>query len=220
MKKNFVNISLVIGIIFLFFGANISPITINNVKAEEIEEPPISYIILDYLEPVDLFIDYQWLVYDFTHYNIETSEYFIPNSDPTLEPLIIVFVNESLESDIRDDIYFYCAKLEYIGKDTVVEWVSGGTVEDIKNRILHYWNNGYDIEGAVLVGPMPTAWFYHHCDFDKDKNGVANPDEFPCDLFLMDLDGVWTDTDSDGMYDQHEDGGSGDTAPEIRGKRF
>ena len=212
MEKNFFRKYIITGIIFLFIGASVLP---NNAIAEEPEEEPFDFLLLEYFEPVDLFNDYQWLEYDFSYYRIETSEYFIPNSNPALEPMIIVFVNESLESEIRDDIYFYCAKLEYIGKDTVVEWVSGGTAEDIKARILYYWNNGYSVEGAVLVGAMPAAWFYHKCDFDKDKNGVANPDEFPCDLFLMDLDGKWNDTDSDGMYDFHEDGTSGDTAPEI-----
>ena len=206
---------LIIGIIVLFVGASVFPNTINTVKAEYSEDPPIDFKILEYIDTIDLFVNYQWDVYDFSYYYIETSEYFLPNSDPSLEPLIIVFVNESLESEIRDEIYFYCAKLEYIGKDTVVEWISGGTVEDLKNRILYYYNDGYDVEGAVLVGYLPAAWFYHKCDFDKKPyDGVANPDEFPCDLFLMDLDGTWTDTDGDGMYDLHEDG-SGDTAPEI-----
>ena len=123
MKKNFIIKNIVIGIIILFIGVSVLPNTANVAKAEEPEEEPIDFLILEYFEPVELFTDYQWLVYDFSYYHIETSEYFIPNSDPTLEPMIIVFVNESLESEIRDDIYFYCAKLEYIGKDTVVEWV-------------------------------------------------------------------------------------------------
>jgi hypothetical protein len=207
--------TMVFTIIGLFIGAGVFPSVNDTVKAEDPEDPPIDFIILDYLDPVDLFIDYSWNVYDFSWYYIETSEYFKPNSLSSSEPLIIIFVNDSLQSDIKDDIYFYCAKLEYIDKDTVVEWVSGGTVEDIKDRILYYYNSGYNVEGAVLVGHLPAAWFYHQCDFDKEPyDGIANPDQFPCDLFLMDLDGAWTDTDNDGMYDSHADG-SGNTAPEI-----
>lgn len=209
--------AMVFTIIGLFIGAGIFPSVSDTVKAEDPEDPPIDFIILDYfdLDPVDLFTDYSWNVYDFSWYYIETSEYFKPNSLPSSEPLIIIFVNDSLQSDIKDDIYFYCAKLEYIGKDTVVEWVSGGTVEDIKDRILYYYNEGYNVEGAVLVGHLPAAWFYHQCDFDKKPyDGIANPDEFPCDLFLMDLDGAWVDTNDDGMYDFHANG-SGNTAPEI-----
>jgi uncharacterized repeat protein (TIGR01451 family) len=39
----------------------------------------------------------------------------------------------------------------------------------------------------------------------------ADHEEFPIDLFYMDLDGTWTDGDTDGMYDNH----TGTVAPEI-----
>ena len=76
--------------------------------------------------------------------------------------------------------------------------MSGGTVEDIK----FLFQNTADLDGAVLVGFLPCAWY---------EEDYWAPEEFPCELFLMDLDGVWTDSDADGLYDSH----SGDVAPEI-----
>jgi hypothetical protein len=93
------------------------------------------------------------------------------------------------------------------GYDSVIYEVSGITPEDLKDQIIAYWDNGSNVSGSVLIGDLPAEWFHHENDF-------YGPAEFPCDLFLMDLDGTWTDTDSDGMYDSHTDG-SGDTAPEI-----
>jgi len=43
----------------------------------------------------------------------------------------------------------------------------------------------------VLIGEVPYVRF---------KN---NGESFPCDLFYMDLDGTWTDTDGDGNFETH-----------------
>lgn len=122
-------------------------------------------------------------------------------------PLIIIFVNGDLYPFIQTDIDAYNATLVDEGYSTVLFSVTGGSAEDIKNELLSYWSVDYNLTGAVLIGDLSAAWFYHQNDF-------YGPDEFPCDLFLMDLDGVWTDTDHDGMYDNHTDG-NGTTAPDI-----
>ncbi|GAJ16437.1 unnamed protein product, partial [marine sediment metagenome] len=85
---------------------------------------------------------------------------------------------------------------------------SGGTAEDMKAQLVSL-NMSYNVTGAVLIGDLPVAWFYHIHDIAGNYE-----EEFPCDLFLMDLDGEWNDTNGDGMYDIHTNG-SGDTAPEI-----
>jgi hypothetical protein len=76
--------------------------------------------------------------------------------------------------------------------------MSGGTVEDLKLLL----QNTPDIDGAILIGFLPCAWY---------EEDYWAPEEFPCELFLMDLDGIWVDSDYDGLYDSH----SGDVAPEI-----
>jgi hypothetical protein len=44
---------------------------------------------------------------------------------------------------------------------------------------------------------------------DDDFNNAHS--EFPCDLYYMDLNGTWSDVDSDGKFNEH----SGDVQPEI-----
>ncbi|MCK4364869.1 MAG: PKD domain-containing protein [Thermoplasmatales archaeon] len=118
------------------------------------------------------------------------------------ETVVIVFVDSDLMPNIEEDIEVYSSTLTSIGYDVVVLEVSGGTVEDLKNQIVSYWDTGYNLTGVVLIGDFPVAWFYCY------------EEGFPCDLFLMDLDGKWIDSNNDGLYDSHTDG-SGDTAPEI-----
>jgi len=76
--------------------------------------------------------------------------------------------------------------------------MEGGTAADL--RAL--FQSEDDLDGAILLGHLPCAWF------EEDYWGH---EEFPCELFLMDLDGNWTDVDGDGLYDGH----SGDVTPEI-----
>ena len=54
------------------------------------------------------------------------------------------------------------------------------------------------------------------CFWFKIENDQAaqHPTTFPCDLFFMDLDGLWADSDHDGILDSHTDG-TGDIIPEI-----
>jgi uncharacterized repeat protein (TIGR01451 family) len=59
-----------------------------------------------------------------------------------------------------------------------------------------------DLEGCLLIGDFPVPW-YETDEFEHE--------EFPIDLFYMDLDGSWGDGDGDGIYDSH----TGNIAPEI-----
>jgi hypothetical protein len=84
---------------------------------------------------------------------------------------------------------------------------SGGTPEDVKALLKTlYYSDG--IEGALLIGNIPVAWFEIANDF-----GSSGYVDFPCDLFFMDLDGTWLDTMTTGnnKYDGH----TGTITPEI-----
>jgi len=159
--------------------------------------------LLEWKGPHDSFKDYLDKLESKT-FSIKHKKELIMGLD---DPLLLIFVKSSLYYFIQDEISLYASTLVDLGYNTIVLEVDGGSVEDIKNQILSYWNNGYTVVGIVLVGSFPTAWFHHEDDFH-------GPAEFPCDLFLMDMDGQWLDTDYDGMYDSHTDG-NGDTAPEI-----
>ncbi|MFH0945389.1 MAG: hypothetical protein V2A76_09355 [Planctomycetota bacterium] len=115
---------------------------------------------------------------------------------------VLVIVNSALYAGIQTRLNTYVNDLTADGYAVDVYQNSGGTCVDMKNFIL---GNVSDLVGCVFVGDQPSAWFEHD---------YWGPEEFPCDLFYMDLDGTWTDTDTDGMYDAHA-AGSGDEGPEI-----
>ena len=114
----------------------------------------------------------------------------------------LVLVNSSLYSGIESNLTRYVSDLEFTGYAVEVHLVSGGTPEDLKTFII---TNSTDLAGCVYVGDLPVAWY--ECE-------VWGHEEFPCDLYYMDLDGTWSDGDSDGIFDYHS-AGSGDEGPEI-----
>lgn len=111
---------------------------------------------------------------------------------------VLVVVAGGLESTLQPEISQLSTDLSAEGCDVTVYSMDGGTVQDLRDLL----QNTAGLDGAILVGDLPRAWY--------ERDGWGH-EEFPLDLFLMDLNGTWTDSDSDGLYDGH----SGNRAPEI-----
>lgn len=116
--------------------------------------------------------------------------------------LIYVLVNSSIYEDIEFYLNRYVSDVEKLGFNVDVFSISEDTAEDIRAILADAYSEG--LVGCLLVGDVPWAFY----EIDDPEYGH---EEFPIDLFYMDLNGVWTDTDSDGKYDQH----NGNRVPEI-----
>jgi len=111
---------------------------------------------------------------------------------------VLILVADYLADPLAASLAQFQSDIASDGWTVEMQVMNGGTVEDIKFIL----QNTPGLDGAVLVGFLPCAWY---------EDNYWAPEEFPCELFLMDLDGTWTDSDSDGLYDSH----TGDVAPEI-----
>lgn len=206
MQKNYFKFSTVLLIIILFIGISIFPAYQSHVvNQEQYQGDNIDdwIPILKQMGPFGTYNDYlkSREVKPFSLQKIYESP------DRSTNPLVIIFIDNELVSPLSDELSIYYDDLDMVGYETVIYHVSGVEPEDLKDQLISHWEGGQNVVGAVLIGDLPTEWYHHENDFYGSS-------EFPCDLFLMDLDGQWTDTDSNGMYDSHTDG-SGDTAPEI-----
>ena len=121
-------------------------------------------------------------------------------SETTETPLIYILVNSTIYAGIKSSLDQYTVDVENSGfevkimeTDQLLDNTPGGIRSYLQENMHH------KLEGCLLVGDIPGAWF---------ETGAK---EFPIDLYYMDLDGVWTDSDNDMIYDGH----SGDVAPEI-----
>lgn len=101
----------------------------------------------------------------------------------------------------------------WVGGVLVAE-ASYSTPEEIRAWLSEMHGQGLD--GVVLVGDLPVAWVM------MDNAFTRSSETFPCDYFLMDLDGLWEDRwigypsagrpGQDGKYDTW---GTSGLAPEI-----
>jgi hypothetical protein len=64
-----------------------------------------------------------------------------------------------------------------------------------------------NLNGCLMVGDIPVVKY----EMDFTLEGKPYHEEFPTDLYYMDLDGNWLDSDNDGLLDTH----TGNLSPEI-----
>ncbi len=115
--------------------------------------------------------------------------------------LIVVLVNNNLYGQIESSLNQYITDLNNESYDVKLYTISGGLPESIRTLLQDEYQQG--MIGALLIGDLPVPWFEYYC-----WEAWAT---FPIDLYYMDLNGVWEDTDSDGIMDEH----TGDLYPEI-----
>ncbi|MFX1569480.1 MAG: hypothetical protein ACFFCV_14050 [Promethearchaeota archaeon] len=127
---------------------------------------------------------------------------------------VLIYINSTIYNSISSNITQY--KQDIITQGYTVNmfnW-SINNVTQLKSHIIPRYSNGSI--GAILVGKLPyakaryydSAWFMYR--------------QFSCDYYLMDLDGNWTDVNSNGFYDvgatdnhiEHNNG-TADALPEI-----
>ncbi len=125
---------------------------------------------------------------------------FNPTSGSKDDIYFCVLINSDLYPYIESSIDQYIIDLSRDGYNVSLYLIEGGTPEEFKAFLLTRYAAG--MAGVVLIGDLPVPWF----EFD-----YWGHEEFPCDLYYMDMDGLWEDIDTDGKYDQH----SGDVEPEI-----
>jgi len=115
---------------------------------------------------------------------------------------VLILVNDALHNSIQVSLNIYVNDLANDGYTVEVHKISGGNPISLKSFIL---SNSTDLVGCLFVGDLPAAWF---------EMEYWGHEEFPCDLYYMDLDGTWDDADKDNIFDLHS-AGTGDEGPEI-----
>ena len=115
------------------------------------------------------------------------------------EEVVCALVNPAIYAGISASLAQWAADVESEGWSVVIY---NGTFPDppaLRNHLAAIDN----LDGCLLIGDFPVPW----------AEIVSNlpVTDYPSDVFYMDLDGVWTDDNFNGVYDGH----SGDTIPEI-----
>ena len=121
----------------------------------------------------------------------------------------LIVVRNTIYTPLMSSLATYQNDLYDEGLSSIIVIYSGSSSSDLKNTILSYYNS-HGILGVIMVGNLPVAWYEYQTN-DNEGNPTEYWDSFPCDLYYADMDGLWIDSDNNGMYDQHTNG----THPEI-----
>ncbi|MDD4650793.1 MAG: C25 family cysteine peptidase [Methanothrix sp.] len=111
---------------------------------------------------------------------------------------IILTRTQSLASSLTPEIARYIEDAKSQGYNAE-SWFYSDGLNPSPSDVRSWLSSQMPIAGALLIGDIPTAWF--------EQDG----EEWPIDLYYMDLDGTWSDANSNEIFDSH----SGDKAPEI-----
>ena len=124
---------------------------------------------------------------DEAYRNQKTSLHY-PNGD------MLILVDSTVYNYVSASIDQYVLDVGRDGYWATIHVVSGGKPADIRSYIKKL-----NPVGVLLVGAIPVPWY------------EIDGDQFPCDLYYMDLDGTWIDPDGDGKFNDHK----GNVDPEI-----
>jgi hypothetical protein len=108
---------------------------------------------------------------------------------------VLVLVNSTIYEGVKTSLEQYRKDLEDFGFEDVIilNW-AGTTPEDIRLVLQQFYLNS-TLAGALLVGDLPAVEYEMFTVWDYER--------FPIDLYYMDLDGDWGDSDGDGVLDLH-----------------
>lgn len=109
---------------------------------------------------------------------------------------VLLLVNSKVKGGIQASLNQYISDLEKIEQySIIVHEVSGGSPVNLKEYIAVQYNlSSYSnpLVGCVLIGEFPVPWYGY-------------TEKYPVDLYYMDLQNEWKDTDNDGVFDQLPD---------------
>ena len=108
---------------------------------------------------------------------------------------VLVIVNSTIYEGVKASLEQYRRDLEDFGFEDVIflNW-SGNRPESIREVLQQFYLNS-SLAGTLLVGDLPAVEYEMFTVWDYER--------FPTDLYYMDLDGNWGDSDGDGILDMH-----------------
>ena len=111
---------------------------------------------------------------------------------------ICLIVNSNIYSGISTEINQYSADLSTAGYSTITYLYESGGAEGLRSHLSNLYFNAEALVGAVLIGDIPHIIYEMVEKFEKLP--TSEYEDFPCDIFYMDLDGGWYDCSNSPPY--------------------
>ncbi len=127
-----------------------------------------------------------------------------------ITPLIDIVVNAAIFPYIEPEIDRFADDIAADGYSVRVDTMRSGTADDLRDHLASLLP---EIDGAIFVGTLPVKWYRMEETLYVPDTFIYTVEIFPCDYYFSDLDGIWADTNSDGILDHHDR--TYDPEPEI-----
>jgi hypothetical protein len=113
---------------------------------------------------------------------------------------VLVLLEDRLAFPLRDSIEQYKSDLEKEGYQVIVyENINAiASPSEIKAVLQGEYKNNENLTGAILIGKL-TAPLYN----EKGRQGDPYWHDHLSDFYYMDFDGIWEDSNNNGVYDDH-----------------
>ena len=103
---------------------------------------------------------------------------------------ICLVVHADVLAGIEAALNLFIADLEAEGWVPLLHEYSGGSAEALRGQLVTLHGESGSLAGAILIGNIPHVVY----EMNQDWGWGEEYEDFPCDLFYMDLDGTWSDT--------------------------
>lgn len=115
---------------------------------------------------------------------------------------ILLIVENRLAVPLEMSIKRYKSDLENEGYQVEVEKKASASTppSEIRKILQEEYSKNENLKGAVFIGNIPAPLFN-----DKVNQGDPYWHDYLADFYYMDLDGIWEDSDNNGVYDEHKD---------------
>lgn len=114
-----------------------------------------------------------------------------------------LLVSSSVYEPLKDRLERWIDDVEKTGFEVTQNVITNESAREIRTLL----KNTPNLAGCLMVGDIPVVLY----EMRFTLEGRPFHEVFPTDLYYMDLDGIWLDTDGNGIFDNHK----GDVAPEI-----
>ncbi|HOX43317.1 MAG TPA: hypothetical protein PK668_06955 [Myxococcota bacterium] len=107
---------------------------------------------------------------------------------------LLLLAPTQLLADLGPQLVQYQADAATEGARVLTRAWTGGTLADLRALLVDE-RARHAVEGAWLLGSLPAAWY--------EQTAFETWEEFPTDVYLLDLDATWTDADANGRFEGH-----------------
>src|SRR3990172_12694269 len=142
-------------------------------------------------------------LFAFLLFTIALSFYSCTQQSTDLNPKkVLLIVENRLSTSIEMSIKQYKTDLENEGYLVeVTEEVNASTPPaEIRKILQKEYDENNNLACAVLIGNIAAPLFN-----DKANQGDPYWHDYLADFYYMDLDGIWEDSDNNGVFDEHKD---------------